>query len=458
MSEPVSLYRQEMSALGRIAAPAVLAQLFQMALGTIDTIMAGQLGAPALAAVATGVNLIVPLMLFILGIFLAMNPICAQHNGAGDHEAVARSMRNGMWFALLITVPVFFLWRETGVFLELLNTDPAIRPQAIGYVQALSWGTPFLWLYLSLRFANEGLFATKAVMVVAFLAIPLNVFFNWVFMYGKLGVPAYGAVGTGYATSCVWACTFLMIFGYTAWAKRHQRFHHFLRFAWPDWHSLGEILRVGTPMGAAFAMEVLMFSVMGLMMATYNTTTIAAHQIALNYASLTFMIPLGMANAITARVGFNVGARSREGVRRAGFVGIVTAAAISTLSIASMLLLPEQITAIYTDDAAVTAMALSFLFLAAFYQLSDALQVTAVGALRGLKDTRYPMLISFVAYWIVGFPSGWLMAHYTSLGPAGYWAGMIAGLSMAAVLLNWRFARLSQHWQPPQMPDASPSR
>ena len=440
--------RAELSALGRIAAPAVAAQLATMALGTVDTIMAGQLGPDALAAVATGVNLISPLMLFILGVFLALNPIASQYNGANNQAAVAASVQSGLWFALLISLPVFLLWRELGVVLDWLNVEPSVRPTAIEYIKALSWGTPLFWLFLSLRFANEGLFATKAVMTCAFLAVPINAFFNWVFMYGNLGAPKLGAVGTGYATSLTWSLMFLFMLTYTLTAKRHAAFRQHLRWQKPDWSRLAEIARLGLPMGSAFALEVLMFAAMGLMMATYNTTIISAHQIALNYASLTFMIPLGIANAITARVGYAVGAGSAVAVRRAGWVGIGFAAAIALLSTASMLLLPSQITRLYTDNPDVTAMAIGFLSLAAIFQLSDALQVTAAGALRGLKETRYPTLISIVAYWVVGFPSGWLLAKYSPLGPAGYWAGMICGLTLAAVLLNWRFHRRASHWRP----------
>jgi len=200
------------------------------------------------------------------------------------------------------------------------------------------------------------------------------------------------------------------------------------------------------PMGSAFALEVLMFAMIGLMMATYSTTIISAHQIALNYASLTFMIPLGISNAITARVGYAVGERNPVAVRRAGWVGIAFAGSIATLSTLSMWLLPWQITAVYTPDLAVQTLAVGFLSMAAIFQLSDAMQVTAAGALRGLKDTRMPMLISLFSYWIIGFPTAWLLANYTSLGPTGYWAGMIAGLTLAAVLLNWRFWRRSRHW------------
>ncbi|MFN4289269.1 MAG: MATE family efflux transporter [Permianibacter sp.] len=443
---PAITARQELSALIRIATPAVAAQLATMSLGTVDTIMAGHLGPDALAAVATGVNLISPLMLFVLGVFLALNPISAQYNGAKNVGAVAASIRSGLWFAVLISVPVFLLWRELGVVLDWLNVEASVRPTAVAYMLALSWGTPFFWLYLSLRFSNEGLFANKAVMSCAFLAVPVNAFLNWVFMYGNLGAPALGAVGAGYATSLTWVLMFLFMLTYTLRAKRHRALRPFLRWQKPQWPQIAEIARLGVPMGSAFALEVLMFAMIGLMMATYSTTIISAHQIALNYASLTFMIPLGIANAITARVGFAVGANSPAAVRRAGWVGIGFAAAIALLSTSSMLLLPRQITGLYSDDQAVQQMAVAFLSLAAIFQLSDALQVTASGALRGLKDTRYPMLISMVAYWVVGFPTGWLLAHYSSLGPAGYWAGMIAGLTLAAVLLNWRFWRRSRHW------------
>lgn len=438
--------RAELRAMLKIAMPAVFAQLAQMSLGTIDSIMAGQMGARELAAVATGTNLIWPLMLILLGVFLALNPIIAHYNGAKSNESIARALQNSLWFAAAISLPVFWLWRHMGFVLQWLDVSTDIRPLALDYVDALSWGTPFLWGMLALRFCNEGLFANRAVMWVAFLAVPLQILLNWLLMYGHWGMPELGAVGVGYATSCVWFCMFCSMLAYTFRAKRHRHLRLFAKWYGPQWHYFKELLQVGTPMGLAFGMEVLMFSSMGLMMATYDTTIIAAHQIALNFASLTFMVPLGISSAITARVGFAAGAGSQPGVRRAGKTGILLAAAFMTFSASIMIGLPHWVTAAYTQDATVQAIAVGFLFLAGIFQFSDGLQVSAAGALRGLKDTRYPMIICFFAYWIVGFPSGWLFAHYTSLGPAGYWAGMIGGLSMAAVLLNWRFHVLSKRW------------
>lgn len=441
--------KTELSQLSQLAAPLVIAQLAQTALNTVDTIMAGQLSAEALAAVATGVNLFATLLLLILGVFLALNPIISQHNGARDNEAMIGTIQSGLWFALLISVPVFFLWREIDIVMDWLSVEPSIRPLAAEYVDALSWGTPFLWLFLALRFCNEGLFATRAVMVITISAVPLNILFNWIFIYGKFGMPELGAVGLAWATNLVWFLMFVSMLIYTAKAKRHTHLRAFLNWRKPDWHRIKDIINTGGPMGLSFSLEILMFAMIGLMMATYDAATVGAHQIALNYASLTFMIPLGISNAITARVGFAVGERNPVAVRRAGWVGIAFAVSIATLSTLSMWLLPWQITAIYTPDHAVQTLAVGFLSMAAIFQLSDALQVTSAGALRGLKDTRVPMLVSLFSYWIIGFPTAWLLAHYTSLGPTGYWAGMIAGLSTAAALLNWRFKRLSDRWQPP---------
>ncbi len=442
-------YKEEFSAMSKIAAPAVLAQLAHMSLGVIDTIMAGHLGAEALASVATGVNLFAPPMLFILGVFLALNPICAQHNGAKRHDQIAVTVQNALWFAAIISLPIFLFWREMHVVMDWLGVQEAIKPMARDYLDALSWGTPFYWGFLALRFCNEGLFANRAVMWCYFSAIPLNVFFNYSFIYGKFGFPELGAVGVGYATSCVWVFLFFAMLIYTINARRHHHLALFTHICRPQWQVIKEFLSVGTPMGIAFGMEVLMFCMAGLMIATYDTHTMAAHQIALNFASMTFMIPLGIADAITARVGFAVGEGSPKNVQRAGQTGILLAACCMTLSASIMLFFPGLVTRIYTDDMQVQVIAIGFLFLAGIFQFSDGLQVSAAGALRGMKDTRFPMLISLTAYWIIGFPSGWLFANHTSLGPAGYWAGMICGLSTAALLLNWRFYVLSHKWQAP---------
>ena len=440
--------KDEFSSLSKIAAPAVLAQLAHMSMGVIDTIMAGHLGAEALASVATGVNLFAPPMLFILGVFLALNPICAQHNGAKRYQNISLTVQNALWFAAIISIPVFLLWRHLYVVMDWLGVQPAIKPLARDYLDALSWGTPFYWGFLALRFCNEGLFANRAVMWCYFSAIPLNIFFNYSFIYGKFGFPELGAVGVGYATSCVWLFLFAVLLVYTINAKRHRHLHLFAQFHRPQWPLFKELLSIGTPMGLAFGMEVLMFCMMGLMMATYDTTTAAAHQVALNFASMSFMVPLGIADAITARVGFAIGEGSPKGVQHAGQTGILLAVCCMSVSATIMIFFPGVVTSIYTEDIGVQTIAISFLFLAGIFQFSDGLQVSASGALRGMKDTRFPMLISLTAYWIIGFPAGWLFAHYTSLGAAGYWAGMICGLSTAAVLLNWRFYVLSHSWHP----------
>lgn len=440
--------RVELKQLTHIAAPLVIAQVAQSALNTVDVIMAGQLSADALAAVSTGVNLFATPMLFILGIFLALNPIISQFNGARDNASMVGTLQSGIWFAVLISIPVFFLWRELDVVMDWLDVEPSIRPLAAEYVDALSWGTPFFWLFLALRFCNEGLFATRAVMTITIVAIPINALLNWVLIYGKFGFPELGAVGLAWATNTVWLMMFVSMLIYTARAKRHRHLHGFLQWCKPDWPRLLDIAKTGVPMGLSFSLEVLMFAMIGLMMATYDAATIGAHQIALNFASLMFMIPLGISNAITARVGYAAGERSPEAVRRAGWTGILFAVSIAMLSTLTMWLLPWQITAIYTPNTAVQTLAVAFLSMAAIFQLSDALQVTAAGALRGLKDTRVPMFISLFSYWIIGFPSAWLLANKTALGPAGYWAGMIAGLSTAALLLNWRFKLLAARWQP----------
>lgn len=446
---PPSPTKIELKALAKVATPLVIAQLAQSAVNTVDTIMAGQLSAEALAAVATGVNLMATLLLFILGLFLALNPMISQFNGAKNNEGMVGTIQSGLWLALLISVPVFILWRELDHAMIWLGVDSAIIPGATAYVDALSWGTPFLWLFLALRCCNEGLFATRAVMIITVVAIPINAFLNWILVYGKFGLPALGVEGFAWATDIVWALMFVAMWCYTAKAHRHLHLRAFTQLKKPDWALIKDILVIGGPMGFSFSLEVLMFAVIGLMMATYDATTIGAHQIALNYASLTFMIPLGISNAITARVGYAVGERSPDAVKRSGWVGIGFATSIAIISMLSMIIIPWQITSIYSSDYAVQLLAVSFLSMAAIFQLSDALQVTGAGALRGLKDTRIPMGISLFSYWVIGFPSAWLLANHTGLGPSGYWAGMIAGLSTAAILLNWRFKILSSRWLPP---------
>lgn len=431
---------QELKQLLLLGLPAIIAQLSQMSLGVIDTMMAGRIDANALAAIAIGSNIVNPVVIFILGIFLALNPIVAHLNGRGDHQDIGAVFQHALVLALLLTLPCILILRNTEPLLILLGIQESIIPIVDGYLKACSYGVGAFLLFMALRFCNEGLFSNKAIMMVSLSAIPFNIIFNIWFIWGGFGLPAFGPVGVGYATCVVWLVMFLGMLGYTLFAPRYKHLNIFSQRYPFSWQRIWEIVRLGAPMGLGTGLEIAMFSVVGLMIGSYSVTMIAAHQVAINIAGMAFMIPLGLSLAISARVGFYAGRQKPEAAKLSGQIGIATAIAISVCLASTMLLLPSVLTGLYSPDPIVVAAAANLLFFAAIFQFSDALQVATAGALRGLKDTTVPMIISLIAYWCVGFPLGYYIAELAGRGVPGYWVGIIAGLSTAAVLLlvRWR--------------------
>ena len=428
-----------------VGLPLVAAQLLQMSMGFVDTVMAGRLSAGDLAAVAVGFSLVGPVLVFAIGVLMATNPIVAQLHGAGRDREIGRNLWQSLWLSQMVALPAFFLLREMHVVLQFMETRPEIIPVARDYLRAFSWGLPAACAYFSLRFFNEGLTVTKPSMYLALLGLMVNAAGNYVFMYGHLGFPALGAVGTGWASALVWWVMFLGMVGLTFRQRAYARFELWQGLARPAWLYIRRLLHVGLPNGLSVTIEVSMFALAGLIISSLGVQAVAGHQIALNFAAFTFMLPLGLSIATTARVGFAVGQGDLRRARRIGYVGIALGTAVMVLTAGIMFAIPERIVAIYTRDPEVSDVAVQLIFLAAVFQISDGVQVSVLGALRGLKDTKVPMLFNAIAYWLVGLPTGYVLALPLGYGAAGLWVGMIAGLTVAAVLHNWRFHRLTAH-------------
>ncbi|HET7922321.1 MAG TPA: MATE family efflux transporter [Gammaproteobacteria bacterium] len=442
-ASPASV-RRETLALLAIGGPLIVHNLAMVGMGLTDTIMAGLLGANTLAAVAVGANIWAPVFLFTLGVLMAQSPTTAHLHGANRARDIGHYTRQMAWLSQLLGWGGFALLRSATPFMQAIHIEADIIPDAGAYLDALAWGMPGVCLYQSLRFTSEGIGRTRVLLGVACSALVLNGVLDYVLMYGKLGLPALGAVGTGYATAISQWMMFLVMLAYT-WHRSHYRpLQLYQRFEWPDRLVQKELLWLGVPIAVGIFMESSLFSGVGLMMGTLGTDIVAAHQIALNYASFVFMVPMSIALAISVRVGHALGRGDRAEARLAGFTGIGLCLCFEVLSALSMALLPHQIVGVYTRDAAVTQIAVSLLYMGAVMQLSDGLQVSAMGALRGYKDTRVPMFITVLAYWCVGFPLAWLFGIPMHLGPQMIWAGFLAGLTVAAVFLVLRFLRLSR--------------
>ncbi|WP_196138009.1 MATE family efflux transporter [Aliikangiella sp. G2MR2-5] len=439
----------EFKQLMPIAIPAVLSQLAQMAMGVIDTLMAGHYSNEALAAIAIGTSLLHPVLVFFLGLFLAFNPIVAHFKGGNTEEKIASHFRLGIFLAVIFCPIAILILLNAQYILVFLNVNQQVAELATGYLHATVWGMPGLLIFLALRFCNEGLFSTTAIMIATLISIPFNIVFNYWFMYGGtfmgiFHVEEMGAVGVGYATSLVWTMMCIGLWLYTAFTPKYKNLEIFTHKTLPGWHEIKDVLKLGFPMAITLGFEITMFAAVSLMIARYPTEVMGAHQIAVNIASISFMIPLGISQAITARVGYFAGKKDPLKTQLAGFTGIGTSALISGFSATTMVVIPALLVGFYTSDIRVSDIAVSLLFFAAIFQFSDALQVSSAGALRGVKDTKIPMIITAVSYWLVGFPVGYLLAENYQMQASGYWIGLIAGLSTAALLLFRRWMHMSK--------------
>lgn len=434
-----SNFKTEFKSLMPIALPAVMAQLAQMAMGVIDTLMAGHYHKDALAAIAIGTSLLHPIIVFFMGLFLAFNPIVAHLKGENSLLKIGATFRLSFIFALAMTPLAVIALLNIQFILMYLGIEAHIATLATSYLHATIWGMPGLLLFLALRFCNEGLFSTPAILTATLVSIPFNIALNYWFMYGGFGVPEMGSVGLGYATGLVWTIMCIGLLIYTWLTPKYKNLEIFKHKTLPTRQEINEVFKLGFPMAITLSFEVTMFAAVSLMIARYPVEVIGAHQIALNIASLAFMVPLGISQAITARVGYFSGKKDPQNTRLAAYTGIGTAAGMSAFSASAMIIIPSILVGFYTNDDQVMQIAIGLLFYAAVFQFSDSLQVSTAGALRGIKDTKIPMIITAISYWLVGFPVGYYLAEEMSYGANGYWIGLIVGLSTAAGLLAHRW-------------------
>jgi len=431
-----------------LAGPVVATQLAQISLGFVDTVMVGRLGSEALAGVALGNTIFFTLVVLCMGVLMAVGPMVSQAFGAGEMEPMGRSVRQGLWLALVLGLPVFLLmWNIAPVLRLLGQAEPNIE-RAQAYLRAIDWGVfPFLG-FVVLRSFAEGVSQPRPVMVITFFGVGLNIFANYVLMYGHLGFPAMGLVGTGWASTFVFWVNFLVLLLYIVRKQEYGAYRLFERFGRPDGHYFREIFRVGWPIGASLGLESGLFMVTVMMMGWIGTTALAAHQVAIQCAAFTFMVPLGIGIATSVRVGQAVGRKDSEGAQWAGWVGIGLAVLFMLGSAIGFWVVPRPIIGLYLDlnnpaNDEVVVLAVTLLGVAAVFQVFDGVQVSAAGALRGLKDTRIPMLISLFSYWALGLVCSYVLGFGLGLGARGLWWGLVLGLGSAAVLLSWRFYRMT---------------
>lgn len=430
----------------QLAGPVMIGMLASFSMNFVDTVMAGRLpqGEVALAALATGGALWSAMLMLVLGLLMAVQPSVAQLDGAGRFEEAGAVTRQGFWIALALGMPFFALLSNGGIILRALEVDPSIIPTSIKYLKALAWGAPAMCLMLLLRFYSEGSGHTRPTMYIGLLGVAFNIPFNYVLMFGHLGFPALGAQGCGYATSLVIWLQMLALFLYVKTHTHYREFHLFSRWDGPEWAEILDLLRIGLPIAMTLFVEGSLFVGAALLIGRLGAVPTAAHLVAINYSALMFMIPLGLASAVTTRVGNALGRGDPHAARYAGMIGLAIALVTQSLSAGIIIAFPDRIVAIYTGDATIAALAVSLLFYAAIFQLSDGVQICSAGILRGYKDTVVPMFINMISYWAIGLVLGYYLTFGRGMGPAGMWIAMIAGLSAGAVLLLARFLVKSQ--------------
>ncbi|MBS7691408.1 MATE family efflux transporter [Pseudomonas lalucatii] len=436
--------RNELRSLLVLATPIIIAQLAHTAMGFVDTVMAGRVGPRDLAAVALGNSIWVPVFLLMTGILLATTPKVAQRFGAGQQAAIGPLVRQALWLALAVGgAAAAALWNAE-IVLRWMDVEPGLIEPAMAYLRAVACGFPAVALYHVLRCFSDGLGHTRPSMVLGIIGLLLNIPLNYIFIYGKLGLPAMGGVGCGWATALVMGFMLLGMLWWVKWAPHYRASELFGRFERPQWPVIRRLLSIGLPIGIAVFAESSIFAVIALLIGGLGATVVAGHQIALNFSSLVFMIPYSLGMAVTVRVGQALGRNDPRGARFAAGVGMASALAYACLSASLILLLREPIARIYSPDPAVIALASGLIVYSALFQLSDAVQVTAAGALRGYQDTRVTMLLTLFAYWGIGLPVGYSLGltHWFGepSGPRGLWQGLVVGLTCAAIMLALRLS------------------
>ncbi|WP_411954978.1 MATE family efflux transporter [Alkalibacillus sp. S2W] len=436
----------------RILIPILITQVGIYFMNVFDTIMAGQASAEDLAGVAVGSSLWVPILTGTNGILIAISPITAQLLGAGDKERIPYKVKQGLYLAAGMSIIIFL----TGVIfldpvLGLLSLEAEVQHIAKYYLVALGCGMIFLFSFNLLRSFIDALGQTKISMFIILLALPLNALFNYMFIFGEFGMPEMGGIGAGIASALSYMISSIvavMIIHRVLPFRRYQVFRNWIKPSLTAWK---EQLKIGVPIGFTIFFETSIFAAVTLMISRYDTYTVAAHQAAMNYATIFYMLPLAIAMALTIAVGFEVGGRRMNDAKQYSLMGISSGLTVALISGAFIFFLREEVAQLYSDHPEVISLMQQFLIFAVFFQISDGFGTPIQGALRGYKDVNVTLVIAFISFWVIGLPSGIAMSVWTSLDAFGYWVGLIVGLAVGAMILIVRlfymFRRYDQKQQ-----------
>lgn len=440
-----STIQQKMRQLGYILLPILVTQVALFSMNFFDTVMSGHASAIDLAGVAIGASLWMPVFTGLNGVLLALTPIVAQLVGAEQKEKVPYQVIQSLYLALAIAaLIILFGVALLDPILNVMDLDSDVRRIAKDYLIALSYGIVPIFLYTVFRCFMDALGKTTITMMITLVSLPINIALNYVLIFGKWGFPRLGGVGAGYATSITYGCIALIALWVIYRVKPFSEYWVFARFYPISISVWKEQLSIGIPIGFSIFFETSIFAAVTLLMSEFDTVTIAAHQAALNFASLLYMIPMSISMALTISVGFEVGAKRFRDASFYSYLGIGFAVLMAMVCAVGLVIYNEEVAALYTKDVAVLEMTKHFLVYAIFFQLSDAIAAPIQGALRGYKDVKVTFMMAFISYWILGLPIGFFLAIFTTFGAFGYWIGLITGLAFGAVFLSVRLLRIQR--------------
>lgn len=454
MALPISFtdFKSYSLRLGVLALPILITQFCQAALGVVDAIMAGQVSALDLAAVAVGSGIWLPLFLLATGILIATTPLIGEAIGQDKHDQIPHITQQSLWTAGVIGIMGFVIVNLMPNVLGLMGVPDNIRPIAAQYLHGVSFGFPAMAVYAVLRSYCEALGRPEPVTVISIIGLLADIPLNYIFIHGLFGMPELGGAGCGVATAIVLWITVLLLAGYTAFTKRKQfattRF--FINFTAPNRVQISKLLALGIPIGISIFFEASLFSLGALVISPLGELATASHQVALSVTSQLFMIPISVAMALTIMVSNRFGEKNLIALRQVQATGLIWTVLIALTCMLGIWLFRPQLAAAFTDNPEVRAQAMHLLIFALAYQLFDGWQVNIAGILRGMQDTTIPMWVTLFCYWIVALPLGVYLVRFTDIGAQGFWMALITGLFLSSILLTLRLRyqqkRLQVQW------------
>lgn len=437
-------YRNEIKKLIALSVPVLIAQISQTAITFVDTIMAGNYSKTALSGVAIAVSIWLPTILFGQGLLSVLTPIISNLNGAAKRHQVADHTRQGVVIALLLSVIMMLILYHSDKLISLRSSvehpiDPEMVDVAVSFLRAIMWGVPAFLLFLVYRNQCEGLSNTKPAMVIIFIALLANIPINYVLIYGKLGLPAFGGVGCGITAAIIFWLMFFLIRLYTLTTTSQRDIRKIPITKLIDWAIIKKVVLLGTPLALAYFFEMSLFAVIALLIAPLGQITVAAHQIIFTISSLTFAIPLSLGVATSIRVGYLLGQKELSLAKHTAYMSLAISLTIAIIVALILVVFRTPIITLFTHEVAVITICMHLIILLAIYQASDYLQVVASNVLRGYKDTQSIFFITLLSYWVIGLPVGYILGLtdliMEPIGAAGFWIGIILGLAVAAILL-----------------------